>query len=650
MKIARPDETKAMYEKNLALLTPWLRGTMENITEEELWKKIEISYNAQGYPVCRYHRDGDCFHVTGEHPVQEAQTWYQSIRQAGTAEIFLYGTGFGYALFEVFARKLPHTLVIVFEQDLYLFKAMLYYFDLSPLIQTQKIIFLLGDSDYFKRAFEELFFNMLFFSTTYPTTAFTLPAVRNFKKEYLEIHRFAFQELTLLTSYLGNDHKDNMIGLNNLMANAREVLTNPYVACLKGKYRNVPAFIISNGPSLDGSMPLLKEIQGRGLMIAVESAIVPLTQNDINPDILAVQERTKYTYLYHFEDRHYSDKIALLALALVDPRVLPSFQGEKIPVFRQGEELNRWFNGHLGDGSEVDAGANVSHLALNLALYLGADPIILVGQDFAYGPGGVTHSRDAVASQEKGKRARKILHSIPTVYVEGNNGQMIPSNRLWDNFRQGMEHIIEGYPEYHFYNATLGGAKIAGTERAELDALIREYCTRPIPQRVNEMIAENKAALPNGKRRAQLETFVPEVEYYAARFRALAHDMNQKKLECERMVLLCVRQGAENRKILEETYQRNIAAFYEYAQDSLCRSFFQQINCVYFHLLDRLGNIDTTEKIARAFGIQSQFFHDLRVVSQSLSVSLAEAAEPLKALLEELRGKEEKQQCRNKNG
>jgi hypothetical protein len=637
MKIAKPDETEAMYEKNLSLLTPWLRETVTGIEPEELKKKIEITYNSEGYPVCRYHRDGLCFHVTGEHPVQEAEEWYRSVRHVGSSETFLYGSGFGYALFEVFAHKAPHTLVVLFEQDLFLFKAMLYYFDLSPIIKTQKILFFIGDSSCFKKAFEELFFTTQFFSTTYPTTAQTLPTMRNFKREYQEIHRFIYRELTLLATYLGNDHKDNMIGLRNLAANTKTVLENPYVSCLKDKYKNVPAFIISNGPSLDLSMPTLREIQGRGLMIAVESAIVPLTTNGINPDILAVQERTKYTYLYHFEGRNYSPDISLLALALADPRVFPSFPGEKIPIYRQGEELNRWFNRFLGDSSALDAGANVSHLAAEAALYLGADPIIFVGQDFAYGPGGVTHSRDAVASQEKGKRARDLLHAIPTVYVEGNNGEMIPSNRLWENFRLGLEHIIEVYPGHRFYNATCGGAKIRGTEAAKLDGLIRQYCTRPLPYRVNEIIAENRKMISPAERRKLLEKFIAEVERYAVRFRDLAREMNSKKLECEKMMFLCSAEDHEkNHRMLNETYQENIAAFYQYANDELGRSFFQQLNCAYFHLLDRLGEIDTMEKIKQAFGVQSRFFHDLRAVSQSLTITLEEEVRNLNALFGEL--------------
>ncbi len=637
MTIAKQGETKAMYEKNLELLTPWLRESVSKITEEELMEKVEVTYNDEGYPVCLY-RQGDVrFHITSENPVQEAEKLGKSIQQQGSAEVFLYGCGFGYALFELFEHKRPHTLVVVFEQNLYLFKAMLYYFDLSPIMKTQKIIFFIGDSSYFKKAFEDLFFSMLFFSTTYPTTVFTLPAVRNFKKEYLEIHRFIFNELTFLMTCIGNSHQDNMIGLRNLVANTKEILKNPYVSCLEEKYRNVPAFIISNGPSLDTSMPMLKEIQGRGLIIAVESAIVPLTKNGIIPDILVIVERTKYTYLYHFQDRNYSPDIALIALAIADPRIFPSFAGEKIPIFRKGEDLNRWFNRNLGDGSALDAGANVSHLAVGTAMYLGTDPIILVGQDLAYGPGGVTHSRDAVASQEKGERARKLLHSIPTVSVEGNNGEMIPTNRLWENFRQGLEHIIEVHPEHHFYNATEGGAKIHGTERATLHQLIKQYCTEPIPRRVNELISENRVIVSVAERGTLLEKLIADVERYAVLFRSLADETNLKKLECEKMLLLCAAEDHEKyHSILNETYQKNITSFYQYAEDNLCRYFFQQLNCAYFHLLDRLGAIDTLEKTAQAFGVQSQFYHDLRVVSQSLSVTFEEAAESLKTLLEEL--------------
>lgn len=637
MKIAKPDETQAMYQKNLALLTPWFRDAMSEVSEEELRKKVEVTYNEEGLPVCRYHRNDACFHITSEHPIREAKKWGESIQPQDATAILLYGSGFGYTLFELFAKKPPHTLVIVFEQDICLFKAMLYYFDLSPLIETQKIAFFIGDSSSFKKAFSELIYSMIFFFSTYPTVLFAFPAVRYFRNEYQEIHRHVFKELSFLASCIGNSHQDNMLGLRNLLANTKEILKSPYLSCLKDEYRNVPAFIISNGPSLDLSMPLLKQIEGKGLMICSESAIVPLTKNGVKPDILTVLERTKSNYLYHFKNRNHSPDIALLALAMADPRIFPAFAGEKIPIFRMGEEMNRWMNRNLGDGSELGAGASVAHLAAAIAIYLGADPIVFVGQDFAYGPGGVTHSKDALVSQEEGKQTRDFIHAIPTVYVEGNNGEMIPSNQLWTNFRIGMENIISDHPAHHFYNATEGGAKIRGTERAKLSQIIQQYCTEPIAYRVNTLIAKSREKISAPAREILLENMILDVRHYAVVFRNLANETNLKKLECERMLRLCI--GKDDEKshgVLDETYRKNIVLFHQYSIDNLCRFFFQQLFCAYFYLFNRLDAIDTQEKRARVFDLHRQFFRDLCVISQSVSVTLEEAEQSLKTLSKEL--------------
>ena len=640
MNIAKPHETEDMYQKNLALLTPWLKDAVSKVSEEELREKIEVNYNAQGYPVCRYHRDGGCFHITSEHPVEEAKAWSQAIKPQDSAEIFLYGCGFGYALFELFAQKPPHALVIVYEWDICLFKAMLYYFDLSDLIQTQKVVFFIGNDSCLKKQLLELFGTMLFDITTFPTVMFTLSAARNFKKEYLEIHRCIFEELSYITSCIGNSHQDDMTGLRNLLANTKEVLKSPYLSSMKDKYRGVPAIIVSNGPSLDKSMPLLRQIQGRCLMLCAESAIVPLTKNGIKPDVMCALERTKTNYFYHFENRNHSPDIALFALGMVDPRIFRSFAGEKIPIFRKGEGLNRWFNRQLGDGSELDSGASVAHLAVSAAIYLGADPIIFVGQDLAYGQGGATHSKDALAMQDKGKRVRDAIHSLPTVYVESNDGEMIPSNQIWVKFRFIMESIISRNPEHRFYNATEGGAKILGTQRAELSQLIEQYCAEPLAYRTTELIAKERIKVSETERAAHLDNMIAGMGHYAGFFRDLSREANMKKLECERMMLLCSgKDEGKYQDILDETYKNNLASFYRYRDDDLCGFFSQRMVCAYFCLFNRLGAIDTQEKRAQIFELHRQFFRDLRVIGQSLAVTFEEAVRSLTDVREELNGK-----------
>ena len=640
MNIAKPDETEEMYQKNLALLPPWLKDAVSNISEEEYRRKIDVTYNTEGYPVCRYHRDGDCFHITSEHPVEEAKVWGQAIKLQDSAEIFLYGCGFGYALFELFAQKLPQALVIVYEWDICLFSAMLRYFDLLPLIQTQKVVFLIGNPSCIKKPFLEYLVMTIYDVTTFPTVVFTLSAARNFKKEYLEIHRHVFEQLSFVMSTVGNSHQDDMVGLRNLLANTKEYLKNPYLSSMKDKYAGTAAIIVSNGPSLDKSMPLLKQIQGKCLMLCAESAIVPLTKNGIKPDIMCALERTKTNYLFHFKDRDHSPDIALCALGMVDPRIFPSFAGEKIPVFRKGEGLNRWFNRHLGDGSELDAGGSVAHLALSTAIYLGADPIIFVGQDLAYGQDGATHSKDAVLMQEEGKKARDIINSLPTVYVEGNDGEMLPSNRIWANFLLIMESIISQHPEHCFYNATEGGAKIQGTKRAKLSELIEQYCAESLPYRVTDLIAKERKSVSVVERTARLDTMIADIGHYAGFFRDLSREANIKKLECERMMLLCLGKDEERfQDILDKTYQNNLASFYRCREDELCNFFTQRLLCAYFYLFAQLGMIDTQQKRVQTFELHKLFFRDLRVVGQSLAVTLEEAAQSLMAIQEELNGK-----------
>jgi len=634
MIVAGKNEEKAMFEKNLQLLTPWLKETLLNIDEEELWQKIEITYNDEGYPICRYHQDNTSFQITSSWPLEEAEKWGKTIPKQETGAIFLYGSGFGYPLFEIFAHKKPHTLVVLFEQDLYLFKAMLYYFDFEPIIKTRKIAFFVGDSTYFASAFDQLFFSISLISCTFPAVIFTHAAQRNFKAQYLSIHKYIFSQLSLFVFYLGNDHKDNLIGFHNLLANVKEIMQDPYISCLKDKYKDVPAFIIANGPSLDKNIRQLKKIQGKGLIISVESAIIPLLKNNIKPDILSVVERTSGTYTCHFKNMDYPDDIALLCLALVDKRVYPSFSGEKIPIFRKSEAINQWINDYLGDGSSINAGTNVSHLATELAVYLGANPIVFVGQDLAFGADLATHSKDSIYYEERGTQARESIQAKPLVYVEGNDGTMIPSCQLWVNFKQGLERKIATHANNIFLNATEGGAKIEGTKCEHLNQVIEEYCIKSIPCRVNEIISQNKAEVSIAKRKEGLTEYIKSAEKYILLFRNLVQETVKGKQECQKMIRLSQeKDSAKYRGILEEAYLRNNSAFSLFITDYLCRCFSQQVLVAHYYMINRLGLIDTPEKRTEIFKIQYNFFRHLNIISQSVSVHLENAIESMRNVL-----------------
>lgn len=642
MQIAKPNETKEMFEKNLELLAPWQSALIQKIDEDALWKRVEVTYNDDGCPICRYRQEDKLFQIVSAQPAAEAKAWCKALLKQASGAVFLFGSGFGYPIFEIFAHKMPHTLVVVFEQDLFLFKAMLYHFDFEPLIKSGKLILFAGGSNHFEQAFSELFGSLNFFSCTYPVFCFTPAAQRNFKTQYLAIYKFVFTRLSLLTFYIGNDHLDNLIGLCNLIANAGAIVRNPYISCLKDRYKGTPAFIVANGPSLDKNISRLKEIGGKGLVISVESAIVPLIKNGIKPDILTIIERSKETYSYHFENRSLPDDMALICLAMVDKQVFPAFNGPKIPVFRSGEAINQWINGNLGDGSEIDAGSNVSHLALELAAYLGANPIVFVGQDYAYGATGTTHSRDASYYEKTGEPARALIESLPVIYVEGNDGSQIPTNPLWNSFKMGLEIKIAAHSEKLFLNATEGGAKIAGTKCAPLAEIIAQYCTGEMPCRVNQMIDENRRRISVSERIALLSRFIEDAAQYAQLFRSFVQQTVKGKLDCKKMVQLSL---TEDRKaydaIIDETYKHNLNVFDTFLRNGLCRHFIQQMFFVYYYLMNHIGKIDAPEKVTEVMRLQYDLFYYLNIVLQSLSVHLENAVESLKAELSALKTEQE---------
>ena len=74
------------------------------------------------------------------------------------------------------------------------------------------------------------------------------------------------------------------------------------IELLKNKQEKAyPAFIVSAGPSLDKNIEELKNIKGRGIIMAVDTAIKPLLKHGIVPDIIASVDPHKPLSLFEYE-------------------------------------------------------------------------------------------------------------------------------------------------------------------------------------------------------------------------------------------------------------------------------------------------------------------------------------------------------------
>lgn len=634
MKIAQEQECLNFLEGNLSFLQPQLQSLIRSIDEEEYQKRIHVEYTKEGEPVCVYQRDGQRFRINGRHPCYEAHQWYQGITERGTGIISLLGCGFGYPVFELFRKSMPHTILIVLETDEYLLRAMFSYFDMRELLNSHRLLFIAGDREQIESGFSQVLKHIYFINLTYPTIAFWLTSQRNFKKEYHELYQYIVQSLSLMTFYVGNDHQDNLIGFCNMIDNAKTSLSCAHIQALKDTYQGLPAFIIANGPSLDRNIDQLKSIQGRGLILAVESAITPLLKHEIKPDILVVIERCKSTYEYHFKGIKYPKGIVLFSLAVADPRVFPSFDGEIVPLYRKNEALNDWLNTYLGDGTGIDAGMNVSHLALEIAIHLGAGPIIFVGQDYAFGKEGVTHSVESIYSQKGNEVLDQKIHEIAQVWVEANCGGRIRSNQLWVDFRMGLEQKISEHKMHRFINATEGGAKIKGTECIQLSEAIKQYCHNPLPQSVEDAVLQAKKSIDPVVQKKKLQELIVSMTEHAAVFRGIVSETILGKRECQELIRLCDADHYEqNKESIDQGYQINLKRFNQYLRSSVSRTFFQQSLIADYYQINCLGRIDSREKIKDLLKLHYSLYHHINVISQSVLVCFEDACNQLGNLL-----------------
>lgn len=612
---------------NLQCFPAYIRAQIQAVDLADVWARVQIMHTVDGHPFCRY-RDGEHWvQINSAHPVTQAQNWANPLGLADLRALFVYGAGFGYALTEVLHRVHSDTVVVVFEREIHIFIAMLHAFDLRPLFQKHdKCIFFIGDTVDIAQHFSALLLTEHVYDLTMPSVVYA-PESKHFKTQYTQLHQYVFDRLAQQTFARGNDHYDSLLGLHNMVDNAGVIAESPFLPTLKNRFQGKPVFIVANGPSLDRNIHLLKQIGGKGLILCCESAIAPLMKNGILPDAIIVAERVPASYLYHFQNVQYPDTIALLALTVADPRTFRSFSGPKIPIFRSMESNSQWLNRILADGEGLPGGINVSHLAFELAVYVGADPIVFVGQDLAFGADGTTHSRHAKYTDE-GQDYIEGIKQGPVVYVEGNDGALIPSTPAWVDYKKWLEQLIQALPALTVINATAGGAHIEGTQRGELQDVINQYCTANLPHTLHGLIASVKQGIDVKERQKSLQHLIGELRKYVEIYRAL------KKFAAETSTA-AVRvweddeqpASPERQQRLQAAYAQNKRALARFLQPHVHHVFLQQPILYGLHRINRLGALHSFARLRDALWLQVTLFDHLALVCDSLAQNFHIAAE-----------------------
>jgi hypothetical protein len=272
--------------------------------------------------------------------------------------------------------------------------------------------------------------------------------------------------------HFGNDPWDSLIGIENTFLNINEIIDWPGIMDLKDTFKGKPGIVVATGPSLNKNIHLLKGLENKAVICAADASLRVMKKQNLKPHLVTSLERVIATSkLFEGLTKDDVKDVFLSACPVIRPETYANFPGERIIVYRNFATF-QWLEIEKGT---LDIGPSAANMAFKILEFLGCNPIILIGQDLAFGENEVTHATGATfgEKEEQYHTRRQILE------VEGNYVPKIKTTDVWYKFMKYYEKDIAGF-NGEVINATEGGAKIYGTKIMTFKEAIERYISEDI--------------------------------------------------------------------------------------------------------------------------------------------------------------------------
>ncbi|MEN6460754.1 MAG: 6-hydroxymethylpterin diphosphokinase MptE-like protein [Syntrophomonas sp.] len=462
-----------IFKANMTILSKRYPEIVAKLESCSAGDRYTISDAENGMPNV-YLRELKRYYYDQKNPLEDVLRELNDLGLKNTRMALFLGMGLGYEVLYYIQHMADtqHTSqILIIEKDPLLFIAALRSVDLTVLLSNPHIQILVGVKeeelytklrDYLAK--ESRFMLLKTMKPVYYTSSLRLH--KDYYIKTLQIFRDAAKHQVL--NY-GNDPYDSLIGVENMLVNLGEIVTNPGINLLYNQFQCHPAIIVATGPSLNKNKFLLKGLEDKALIIAADASLKILVDMGVKPHLVTSLERIMPTVklLQGFTSDQVKD-VFLAACPVVRPEMYQVYSGPRIIVYRNFDHF-RWIN---IDKGILDIKLSAGNMAFKVAEALGCDPIILIGQDLAFSRDGQTHASGTTFGEKQ-----EDVYNEQSLEVMGNDGNPIQTTETWYSFLKSYELDLAGYGGT-CVNCTEGGAYITGTQvmpfRTAIDKYIRE--------------------------------------------------------------------------------------------------------------------------------------------------------------------------------
>lgn len=443
------------------------------------------------------------------------EEWMRAVEGSvgGIKLIFVYGLSQGIGLADVI-EKYPDNLIVVYEPDEASFWHSLNHYDLTPVLEWPKLLWLsVGESQ-----LDMIFYNIctymdreLAFVTLRQYLYTSYDALKDVKDKFLK-YQVTFESNRLTMNFFGKDWVRNP--LNQLATTVQ----HPSIIDLNVPFKGSTAVVVASGPSLSGDIEWLKKLKDHALIISAGSNIQALVSHGIQPHLTTILDGSP------INEKVFSQPGALEAPLLFS---LSAYYG--ISDMKQKDMLYGVFHNDLISQYGLDLNENypyiyatptVSGTAIQAAVALGAKRIIFMGQDLSFQNG--KYYADGVEHADKNTLNNEVQNA--TLKVKNVIGGENDTTTAFKLMKDSLESVIAVFSDVEFINATRGGAHIEGA-------------TWIPPEKAYELIQEESVPV-NGVldvlRSVQdqlVERSVGQAELLKSRLNFLSYDLLEVKNE-----------------------------------------------------------------------------------------------------------------------
>lgn len=389
-----------------------------------------------------------------------------------------FTTHVNYVVFGLFDLQLVKKLIqemtslstlTIFEKDVDL---LVYQFgteDISSILADPRVVLLAGDKDSMRK-YITIRVSIREFSYNLPRIKIICSNyMRKLNQSYIDdLTHYLIDQSKYIASSLGNDINDMLEGFDHSIENWPNLDKSIGVNDLKNKFKDVPAIIVSAGPSLDKNIESLKGAVGKALILTVDTTLKKVLDLGIVPDSVSTIERPDNMYSIFYEGIDIPKETSFIGPSVVTKKIIDEFE-RFIFTGRRGEPTVKAIADTLGYES-LEIGLSCAHIPFAFAEYVGANPIIFIGQDLAFSNEGHTHFGEASKITQEGAKKQELVE------VVGNNGEKLLTNKFYYQFLLWFQNQIAQISGRTVINATEGGARIEGTVSMKFEDVIKKYC------------------------------------------------------------------------------------------------------------------------------------------------------------------------------